>query len=367
VRLSFSQNHSLDAYTSIANNLSGQLPFAKVLSIGTTPQNPLNMQTAFLNSPVTANTYAVDPDYRTVLYDVGQLFVSQSLPKGYYASAGLVYLGLTHLDQTSLPNSLPPGSTLPINGPLSGYIYEESNGRLRAIEETYQFGRNMANGLSASIYGQTARAVDSGALGAFGGSGNIAQNWLDLNAEKATSSLLSKGNFSGNWQYSTGQGKAGGTLLKGWKGVLAKDWTFTNSFNWRLGTPLTALVAGETVTGTGITGTLRANATGLPIAAPAGSHEAFNLAAFSIPAAGQWGTAGRNTIIGPTVWGLNASMGRVFRLGERRSADLRFDANNFLNHVVVSGWGTTVNGYNYGLPTGTQGMRSLTANLRFRF
>ena len=148
---------------------------------------------------------AVDPDYRMVVYDVGQLMVSQSLPKGYYATVGLVYLGLTHLDQTSLPNSLPPGSTLPINGPLSGYIYEESNGKLRAIEETYQFGRNMANGLSASVYGQTVRAVDDGAVGAFGGSGNIAQNWLEPEFRKGDLHSIRprKASFNGNWQYST--------------------------------------------------------------------------------------------------------------------------------------------------------------------
>jgi hypothetical protein len=35
--------------------------------------------------------------------------------------------------------------------------------------------------------------------------------------------------------------------------------------------------------------------------------------------------------------------------------------------VVISGWSTAVNAYNYGLPTGTQGMRAMTANLRFRF
>jgi hypothetical protein len=132
---------------------------------------------------------------------------------------------------------------------------------------------------------------------------------------------------------------------------------------------LTALVGGNlaTVSGTGITGTVRANATGLPIAARAGSGEPFNFAAFSLPAPGQWGNAGRNTIIGPAIWGLNASLGRVFRLGERRSADLRFDATNVINHVVINGWSTVVNAYNFGLPTGAQPMRSLVANLRFRF
>jgi len=295
------------------------------------------------------------------------LMVNRSL-NGYYAMAGVFYILASHLDQTSLPNSLAPGLPVPVNGPPVGFTYEESNGRLQGAEEIFQLGRNMASGFSASVYAVASRFTDYGTLGALGlgGASSLAQNWLDLNAEKATSSLIPKAMAQANWQYSTGQGKAGGTLLKGWKGAAMKDWTFTNAFNWRAGTPLTATVAGAIVGGTGITG-IRADATGLSLAAPAGSGEPFNLAAFAVPAPGRWGTAGRNTIIGPAIWGLNASLGRVFRLGERRSADLRFDAMNILNHVEVNGWSTVVNAYNYGLPTGTQAMRSMTANLRFRF
>ena len=365
VRLSFSQSRTIDGYTAIANNLSGQPPFAKVLSIASSASDPLTMQTGFLNTPVTANTYAVDPNYRMIALTQAQLLVQRSM-KGYYGMAGLVYVKASHLDQTSLPNSLAPGLPVPVNGPPVGYTYEQSNGRLQGVEEIFQLGRNMASGLSASANMMVSRFTDYGALGALGGSGSVAQNWLDLTAEKATSSLIGKAQVGGNWQYSAGQGKAGGTLLKGWRGALLKDWTFTNSVNWRVGAPLTATVAGVIVGGTGATGE-RANATGLALAAPAGSGQPFNLAAFAVPATGTWGTAGRNTIIGPNIWSLNGSLGRVFRLGERRSADVRFDANNVLNHVVISGWSTVVNAYNYGLPTGTQGMRSMTANLRIRF
>jgi hypothetical protein len=259
--------------------------------------------------------------------------------------------------------------TAPVNGFPVGYIYEQSNARLHATVEFFQLGRNMSNGLSFNAGLQTARAIDNGSIAGMGGGAGLAQNWQDLDAEKATSALLRKAQLNGNWQYSTGQGKAGGTLLKGWKGAAFKDWTFTNGLTWMTGTPLTATVGGNlaAVTGTGITGTVHADATGASIATPFGSNQPFNLAAFAAPASGRWGNAGRNTIPGPAIWGLNASLGRVFRLGEKRSADLRFDSNNVINHVVVNGWSTVVNAYNYGLPTGTQPMRSLTANLRFRF
>ena len=93
----------------------------------------------------------------------------------------------------------------------------------------------------------------------------------------------------------------------------------------------------------------------------------FNTAAFIAPASGLWGTAGRNTIPGPTTFSLNGSLGRIFRFGERRSADLQFQAQNLLNRVTITNWGTVVGSSNYGLATSAAGMRKLTISLRFRF
>jgi hypothetical protein len=85
------------------------------------------------------------------------------------------------------------------------------------------------------------------------------------------------------------------------------------------------------------------------------------------PAGGLWGTAGRNTIPGPTTFSLNGSVGRVFRFGERRSADLQFQAQNVLNHVTITNWGTVLGSTNYGLASSAAAMRRMTISLRFRF
>jgi hypothetical protein len=54
-------------------------------------------------------------------------------------------------------------------------------------------------------------------------------------------------------------------------------------------------------------------------------------------------------------------------LGERRSIDLQFQAQNLLNRVTITSWGTVLGSSNYGLATGAAAMRKLTINLRFRF
>ena len=64
---------------------------------------------------------------------------------------------------------------------------------------------------------------------------------------------------------------------------------------------------------------------------------------------------------------LRGSISRVFRIGERRSADLQFAATNGLNHVTYSTINTTIGSNNLGLLSNPSAMRSITATLRFRF
>ena len=112
-------------------------------------------------------------------------------------------------------------------------------------------------------------------------------------------------------------------------------------------------------------GNSRAEATGLPIEDGDGY---FNLAAFTTPPPGQYGNAGRDTIPGPLLIGLNSSLNRAFRFGDsRRGLQLRINAGNVLNHVQITRWGTTVNSSTYGLATAASGTRTVSMNLRFNF
>jgi hypothetical protein len=66
---------------------------------------------------------------------------------------------------------------------------------------------------------------------------------------------------------------------------------------------------------------------------------------------------------------LNATFGRTIQFGDsaRRSLDIRLSANNVLNHVNITSWGTVINSANYGLPAGAGAMRTLSLSLRVRF
>jgi len=65
---------------------------------------------------------------------------------------------------------------------------------------------------------------------------------------------------------------------------------------------------------------------------------------------------------------VNASMNRSFRFGEsRRTLTFAINAINALNHVTITGIGTTVNSTTYGLPTAASQTRAVTLNMRFNF
>jgi hypothetical protein len=120
------------------------------------------------------------------------------------------------------------------------------------------------------------------------------------------------------------------------------------------------------VPGTGVTGTIRPDATGAPVySAPAGLF--LNPAAYAPPASGQWGDAGRGSIQGPIQFSLNGSLARTIRLKEPFNLDLRFDATNLLNHVTYTGWNTVINSTQFGVPVAANAMRTVQTTMRLRF
>jgi hypothetical protein len=327
----------------------------------------LSLQNGFVAATAQPNTttFAVDPNYRVGYAQIWNLSLQRDLPFSMFGTIGYQGTKGTRLDQQFLPNTTAPGaaeSTLPHN-----FVYEASNGNSIYHAAQFQLNRRFHSGFMWRGSYQFSKAIDNAGTGGRGqGNTPVAQNWLNLSAERALSSFDARHNLSLQLQYSTGMGAAGGTLLNGWRGAMVKDWTVSGSINLHSGTPLTATVGGNRsqVGGTAVGNTVRADSTGLPVGA---DGNLFNTAAFAEPVAGEWGNAGRNTIPGPTIFSLDSSLGRVFRFGERHSLDLQIQAQNILNHVTVTGWGTVLGSSTYGLATDAAAMRKVTVNLRFRF
>ena len=146
-------------------------------------------------------------------------------------------------------------------------------------------------------------------------------------------------------------------------------WRFTATFIARSGRPLTARVSGASRdVAQGVNGALRGDYNGAPIQSSDPTIDRyFNTDAFSVPAAGFFGSSPRNIIVGPGSRQLNGGMQRSVPLGGNRSMNIQIQATNLLNMVNYTAIDTNVNSPTFGQVRSINSMRSATLNLTFQF
>ena len=364
VRAGYGVYYNTSFYQPLMAQLAQQAPLSKSFSVANSAALSLTLANGF--TATSQNTLGIDPNLRPGYAQNWNLSVQHDLPGSLVAS--LTYLGVkgTRGMQMFLPNTYPTGVTSPCPSCPSGFLYITSNGNSTRQSGQMQLRRRLHNGLMGSVKYTFAKAIDDSTLGGRGQGGTmIAQNWLDLSAERGLSNFDQRHTVNASLQYTTGMGVAGGTLLTGWRGTVLKDWTFVVEPTASTGTPLTPIYM-ATVTGTGVTGTIRPEYTGAQLYIDTGGRH-LNPAAYTAPPAGEWGDAGRNSITGPAQFSLDASMARTFRVTDRWNADLRFDSTNALNRVTYPSWSTNVTSSQFGLPLSANAMRAMQVTLRLRF
>lgn len=387
VRAGYGVYDDTSIYLSSAQMMAQQAPLSKSLTVSNSSTCPLTMADGFIEcTGFTADTYAVDPNLRVGYAQDWQLSAQSDLPGALVAT--VTYSGVkgTRGTQEFLPNTYPIGAVNPCPSCPTGFVYRTSNGNSTREAGEFALRRRLRAGLTASVDYTWSKSLDDDAqVGATGHvttqaamsapsdtassassstSPTIAQNWLDLNAERGFSSFDQRNLVNATLQYTTGMGLTE-TLLSGWRGRYFKEWTVLMKLTAGSGLPETPNFLAA-VPGTGVTGSIRPDVTGAPL--NQGSAGRFlNPAAFTAPPSGQWGDARRDSIIGPDVFTFDSSMARTFRLKGTQSLDVRVDATNPLNHATWTTWNATVNSTTFGLPAGVNPMRSLQVTGRLRF
>ena len=381
VKAGFGIYPDTSVYQGVVLKMAQQSPLSKSLNVADSTACPLTLANGFASC--ISDLFGIDPSFRIGYAQSWQVSVQRDLPFALQMTATYSGIKGTHGPQEILPNSYPLGEANPCPSCPSGFVYETSNGNSIREAGQMQLRRRLRSGFTASLTFTYAKSIDDDAyLGGLGHevassggnaqsaslstpSATAAQNWLDPRAERALSGFDQRQLVNAQAQYTSGQGLGGGTLLGGWRGKALKEWTVIGIVSFGTGLPETPLYPAA-VPGTGFTNIIRPDLTGASIyGSRSGAH--LNVAAFAPPVAGQWGTAGRNSIIGPNPFTFNSSLARTFHPRGKLYVDFAVNSTNTFNHVTFSGWINDVNSTQFGLPAATAGMRSLQTTVHLRW
>ena len=377
VRAGYGIYQDTSVYLGSSQLLAQQAPLSTSLNAQNSATCPLTLASGIAPcSAVSSDTYAVDPNFRVGYAQIWRLAVQRDLPAAMQITA--TYLGIkgTRGVQEFLPNTYPIGATNPCPSCPLGFEYRTSGGDSTRESGEVQLRRRLRAGFTASIDYTFSKSIDDDAF--LGGQGHteagspaeasaqsaaravaLAHDWLDLRAERSLSTFDQRHLLTVQAQYTSGRARGwnpdGRLAGKAAEGV---DPPHEN----RRAAGCRKLRYLEAVPGAGFTGTIRPRLTGSPVGASAGQIH-LNAAAYTAPVAGQWGTAGRDSIPGPGQFSLDSSLERTFRPTTKFNLIARIDATNLLNHAVQR-MDHEHRQHAIGLSASVNAMRSLETTLR---
>ena len=388
VRGGYGINYNTGQYAIFARSLSHQEPFSvtQTNAVATpTTANPNPAPTGCVTNSTTTttnmtlangfgcsttqaiqNNYAVDKNYRLGMVQIYNSNIQRTLPLqivfniGYSGSMG------RNLDVVGSPNGTPSGTTTPGVAPFD---YEESGASSRSNQLVISAQKRQQKGIALGATYTYSHSIDN-ASGVGGAVGTPVQNLFDLNAEEGNSSFDQRHNLTGNWLFELPFGPNRAFFNKG--GVTSRmldGFLLSGTFTIASGNYFTPQYSGnQAVASSGNVYQQRPNRDfSQPLKGPGTVREFFNKAAFTAPAAGEYGTASPGSIEGPGKVVVSASLSRTVQLGETRSFEARVTASNVFNTVQYSGISTDATSPNFGEVTSAAPMRSLLVQARYRF
>ncbi len=396
VRGGYGINYNTGAYQGIAQQLAFQPPFSTTATNIQINPGDLTLQNGFPSPTGITNSYAVDPNYRLGYVQIRNLDIQQQIRPTLLLNIDYTGTKGTDLDILEAPNRTATGILLPT---VDAFTYESSVADSEANAGSVRLRKRLSSGFSiggiytfskslddASSIGAGATSAPSspglgaGGTGAGGSSGggttgggatNIAQNPLNLSAERGLSSFNQTHKFTADylWELPFGGDKRWLTGHAPLRAIFG-DWQWSGDWTIASGLPFTPrLLNNITDVNRGSNGTLRPDVVpgqSVSVANPS-IGEWFNKAAFVAPPPGQYGNAHRNSIIGPGSKVFDMAFTKIISLKESRGLEFRAQATNVFNIPNYSSIDTNLNSPTFGRVTAVGGMRQFTLTSRFRF
>ena len=238
---------------------------------------------------------------------------------GYVGSKSVHLARQYNINQAVLgPGSIASRRPFPNFGDIT---WTDATGRAtyEALETKYQ--RRLHRGLDLLVSYTLSKAEDDGVVSDDGGTG--VQNSYDRDAEFGPSTWDRRHRFV-----------TSGSYMLPFQNVAARGWQVSGILTITSGSPFTPVLS-QDIANIGNLGNERPNLVGDP-KLPRGERTIdhwFNTAAFAIPAPGTFGSAGRNSLVGPGFQSLDLAVSRRFTFRKESNLQVRFEMFNLLNHA----------------------------------
>jgi hypothetical protein len=382
VRAGYGINYNIGQYGLMATQLGFQPPFAVAQTNPAPTPTSLTLQDGFpvaINDSANhiTNTYAVDPNYRLAYVQSWNLNIQQEIKTSLVINIGYTGAKGTHLDIVRAPDQLATGgprfvactpTTPGTTNCVQPFLFESSEGSSILHQGTLRVRKRLRHGLSLGGTYVYSKSIDN-ASSIGGGATVVAQNDLDINAERGLSSFDQRHRFVADYLYELPFGKDKKWLTSpGAPQRILGGFSVSGNVTLASGFPFSPQFFGRSIDLTrGVTGSARPDLTGQSIQLDNPTiQQWFNTDAFSAPA-GVFGTAGRNIIIGPGTVQFDMALSKSIQVKEMQSMEVRLSATNVFNTVHFTSIDSTFGSPTFGQVVGAGAMRKAQLTARYRF
>ncbi len=361
----------------MARNLAGRVRFNP-----STPDFP-NMTWSNALSSLSGSVAQVPTPYafankyeRVTPYSLQYLFnVQREFAHDIVMEAGYLGSESHHLEGLRAVNESLPGTVGSVNSrapyPNFGRIQLVDNGGNASYNSaSIKVTKRYSQGLTLLGSYTFAKSIDNtSGIRTQGDDTLFPQNSYCMSCERGYSSFDTRHRFvvSGIYDLPIGKGRSL-NIQNPFVDAIVGGWQLGSIVTVQSGFPITPNVGGSDRSGTG-GGFDRPNATGIsPYLSDPTPSKWFNIAALVANTPGTFGTAGRNSIIGPGMLTWDFSTHKDFRIREGQRMEFRWETFNAANHPVWGTPNTNPNSAGFGTITGTRvSMRQMQLALKYVF
>jgi hypothetical protein len=335
--------------------------------------------TPYLGAAVHSVTYtAQDRNRKNLAVDEWSASIQHEVAKDTTVQVSYIGSKGTHLWTNSIVNTVDPGTGLRPYKSFAAIAYFRTDGISNYNALEVGLHRNLSTGLLVTANYQWSHALDDGAVG--GAEASVPQNITCRSCEYASSQFDMRSYFTSSaiWAVPVGKGHHLLSNASPWVNALLGGWQLAGVGTARSGLPLNITISrAATALPDQNNGSQRPNIVFGQSLYPSNQLLStwLNPAAFSIPASGTWGNAGRNLVRAPGHWQMDAALEKRVQFRERLGIAFRAEAFNVFNVAQYGNPVVNLSSSTYGLinsafstsPTGSGTPREIELSLRLDF